>query len=250
MHFDVFTLFPQVFDPYLNVGVLGRARKRALVDVHVYNIRDWATGRHKTTDDMAYGGGGGMIMKPEPVFAAVEAVLGRPPSVPVILLSAQGKRLDQQLASELAQQPHLGLLCGRYEGVDERIVQHLVSEEICIGDYVLSGGELGALVLIDVLSRLIPGVLGSETAAAEDSFSQGLLEYPQYTRPAVFRGWEVPEVLLSGDHQKVNAWRRRQALLRTLERRPDLLAGSSLSEEEQRLLDAMSHGPAEEEDTG
>jgi tRNA (guanine37-N1)-methyltransferase len=249
MHFDVFTLFPEVFDPYLNAGVLGRARRRGLVDVHLYNIRDWATGRHKTTDDMAYGGGGGMIMKPEPVFAAVEAVVGRPPSVPVILLSAQGRRLDQRLANELVRQPQLALLCGRYEGVDERIVQHLVSEEVCIGDYVLSGGELAALVLIDVLSRLIPGVLGSETAAAEDSFAQGLLEYPQYTRPAVFRGWEVPEVLISGDHEKVNAWRRRQALLRTLERRPDLLAGSSLSEEERRMLDAMNVRPEKEEDT-
>ncbi len=223
MRFDVFTLFPEVFEPYIRVGVLGKAREKGLIEVHLHNLRDWATDKHRTVDDEPYGGGGGMVMKPEPIFAAVEDVLGRPPQAPVILLTPQGRLFTQRVAEELAQYPRLALICGRYEGVDERVRQHLVTDEISIGDYVLSGGELPALVVIDAVARLVPGVLGDPQATEEDSFSWGLLEYPHYTRPAVFRGWEVPEVLRSGDHARIARWRREQALKRTWERRPDLI---------------------------
>ena len=223
MRFDVFTLFPEVFEPYLSVSVLGKARERGLLEVYLHNIRDWATDKHRTVDDEPYGGGGGMIMKPEPLFAAVEDVLGRPPQAPVILLTPQGRLFTQDVARELARHPRLALICGRYEGIDERVRQHLATDEISIGDYVLTGGELPALVVIDAVTRLIPGVLGDPDAPEEDSFALGLLEYPHYTRPAVFRGWEVPEVLRSGDHARIARWRREQALKRTWERRPDLI---------------------------
>lgn len=236
MRFDVFTLFPEVFDPYLGSSILFRARQNGLLDVRLYNIRDWTTDRHHTTDDIPYGGGGGMVMKPEPIFAAVETVLGIPPICPVVLLTPQGRVFNQGVVQELSQCAHLGLLCGRYEGVDERVRQHLVTDEISIGDYVVSGGELPALVLIDALTRLIPGALGDSGGAVDDSHAMGLLEYPHYTRPPEFRGWRVPDILLSGDHGRVDHWRREQALLRTHQRRPDLLKKAPLSEADQEFL--------------
>jgi tRNA (guanine37-N1)-methyltransferase len=223
MRVDVFTLFPDVFPPYMDSSILKRAQAAGLLQLGLHNIRDYATDKHHVTDDEPYGGGGGMVMKPEPIFSAVESVLGAPPSVPVILLSPQGRVFDQSMASELSRLPHFALLCGRYEGVDERVRQHLVTDEISIGDYVLTGGELAAMVLIDAAVRLLPGALGAEDGAANDSHAGGLLEGPHYTRPPEFRGWEVPEVLKSGDHAKIAAWRRQQALQRTREQRPDLL---------------------------
>jgi len=236
MRFDVFTLFPEVFEPYLQSSILQRASQRGLAEVQLHNIRDWASDRHHITDDEPYGGGGGMVMKPEPVFAAVEGVLGAPPACPVILLTPQGRTFTQALAGELSRQPHLALICGRYEGIDERIRQYLVNDEISIGDYVLTGGELPALVLIDAVTRLLPGALGDPDGARNDSHASGLLEYPHYTRPAEFRGWRVPQVLLSGDHARLARWRREQALLRTWRRRPDLLATAPLSDADWEFL--------------
>jgi len=229
MRFDVFTLFPETFTPYLETSILQRARQRGLLEVALHNIRDWTSDKHHVTDDEPYGGGGGMVMKPEPIFTAVEGVLGAPPACPVILLTPQGRPFSQVLAFELASQPRLALLCGRYEGVDERVRQHLVSDEISIGDYVLTGGELPALVLIDAVTRLMPGVLGDPDGALDDSHASGLLEYPHYTRPPEYRGWRVPDVLVSGDHARLRRWRRQQALLRTRQRRPDLLLKADLS---------------------
>jgi tRNA (guanine37-N1)-methyltransferase len=243
MEFDVFTLLPEVFPPYLDSSMLQRARQRGLVLVQVHNIRDWTTDRHHTTDEEPYGGGGGMVMKPEPVFAAVEGVLGPAPNCPVILLTPQGRVFSQKIAFELSSKPRLALICGRYEGVDERIREHLVSDEISIGDYVLTGGELPALILIDAVARLIPGVLGDPDGPWDDSHASGLLEYPHFTRPSVFRGWKVPQVLLSGDHGRIAQWRRERSLLRTLQRRPDLLKEAPLSEEDRKFLDS-SENPA------
>jgi tRNA (guanine37-N1)-methyltransferase len=239
MQFDVFTLFPDVFTPYLETSILQRARDSGLVEVQLHNIRDWTTDRHHICDDMPYGGGGGMVMKPEPVFAAVESVLGVPPACPVILLDPQGRVFSQVVARELSQFSHLGLLCGRYEGIDERIRMHLVTDEISIGDYVLSGGELPALVLIDAITRLIPGALGDPKGAWDDSHATGLLEYPHYTRPPEFRGLSVPEVLLSGDHPRIAKWRHQQALLRTRQRRPDLLEKADLTESDRDFLSGL-----------
>jgi len=236
MRIDVFTLFPQVFQPYLETSILHRAIVRELVQINLHNIRDWTTDRHHVTDDEPYGGGGGMVMKPEPIFAAVEGVLGEESVCPVILLTPQGRLLNQSVAYELSEQPKLAFLSGRYEGIDERVRQHLVTDEISIGDYVLTGGELPALVLIDTIVRLLPGALGDPEGALDDSHASGVLEYPHYTRPAEFRGWDVPEVLLSGDHARVERWRREQSLLRTLRRRPDLLEIARLNEEDQDFL--------------
>lgn len=223
MHFDVFTLFPEVIQPYVDSSILQRAQEKGLISVALHNIRDWAHDRHRVTDDAPYGGGGGMVMKVEPIFAAVESVLGSPPACPLIYLSPQGKPFTTAFARELAQQPRLGLLCGRYEGIDERVIEHLVTEQISIGDYVLTGGELPAMVVIDAVSRFLPGVLGDPDGANDDSFGEGLLEYPHYTRPEEFRGWRVPEVLLSGNHALIAKWRKEQSILRTRKQRPDLL---------------------------
>ena len=239
MYFDVFTLLPEVFPAYLDSSILQRARQRGLIDIKVHNIRDWALDRHHVTDDLPYGGGGGMVMKVEPVFSAVESVLGKSPDCPVIMLTPQGRVFSQKVADELSGFSHLALICGRYEGIDERIRTHLVSDEISIGDYVLTGGELPALILIDALARLIPGVLGDPDGAADDSHATGLLEYPHYTRPPEFRSWQVPEILLSGDHARIARWRREQSLLRTLQRRPDMLEGADLSKNDQILLDKI-----------
>jgi|SRR5687767_2059021 len=243
MQFDIFTILPEVFPPYLESSILQRARQRGLIDVRVHNIRDYTHDKHHTTDDTPYGGGGGMVMKPEPVFEAVESVLGTSPTrdriVPVILLTPQGRVFNQRVAEELSRYERIALLCGRYEGVDERIRQHLVTDEVSVGDYVLTGGELPALVIIDALSRLIPGVLGDPEGAQDDSHSMGLLEYPHYTRPPEFRGWSVPEILLSGDHGKIERWRREQALLRTLNKRPDMLEKANLSKEDKDFVKGL-----------
>ncbi len=236
MRFDIFTLFPEVITPYLSVSILQRARERGLVTYRVHNIRDWATDKHHVTDDEPYGGGGGMVMKAGPIFNAVESVLGAPPACPLVLLTPQGRVFTQQVARELAQLPHLALLAGRYEGLDERVRQHLVTDEISVGDYVLTGGELPALIVVDAVTRLLPGALGDADAPLKDSHAEGLLEYPHYTRPAVFRGWQVPEVLRSGDHGAIERWRREQSLRRTWARRPDLLQRADLSEAEWRFI--------------
>jgi tRNA (guanine37-N1)-methyltransferase len=236
MRFDVFTLLPEVFPSYLQTSILDKAATRGLIEVRVHNIRDYTHDRHHTTDDTPYGGGGGMVMKPEPVFEAVESVLGAPPDCPVILLTPQGRVFNQNIARELVAHEHIALLCGRYEGIDERIRENLVTDQISIGDYVLTGGELPALILIDAISRLIPGVLGDPTGAEDDSHASGLLEYPHYTRPPEFRGVKVPDVLLSGDHGKIEQWRREQSLLRTLAKRPDLLKTAPLDEKDKKFL--------------
>jgi tRNA (guanine37-N1)-methyltransferase len=244
MHFDILTLFPGLFAGAFQESIIKRARGGGLVTIDLHNIRDYATGRHKITDDTPYGGGGGMIMKAEPIFTAVEAVLGeKKGTVPVILLTPQGHPFSQAVARDLSRHPRLVLICGRYEGVDERVHQNLVTDEISIGDYVLSGGEIPAMVVVDAVTRLIPGVLGDPSATFEDSHAEGLLEYPHYTRPPLFRGHAVPDVLLSGHHAEITRWRRQQALRRTWERRPDLLQSARLTEEDRtylRQLEAMS----------
>ncbi len=240
MRFDVFTLLPEVITPYLGVSILQKAAERGLIEVGVHNIRNYTHDRHHTTDDTPYGGGGGMVMKPDPVFAAVEGVLGAPPACPVILLDPQGRVFTQAMAAELAQHPRIALLCGRYEGVDERIRTGIVTDELSIGDFVLTGGELPALAVIDAVSRLIPGVLGDPTGAEDDSHASGLLEYPHYTRPPEFRGMRVPDVLLSGDHAKIDQWRREQSLLRTWQRRPDMLKTANLSDKDRKFLKRMN----------
>lgn len=217
--------------------MLQRAILRGLVEVYLHDIRQWTHDRHHVTDDAPYGGGGGMVMKPEPVFTAVEAILGAPPACPVVLMTPQGRPFTQEIAQSLAVNSHLAILCGRYEGIDERIRTHLVTDEISIGDYVLTGGELPALIVMDAVARLIPGVLGDPDGAKDDSYATGLLEYPHYTRPPEFRTWKVPEVLLSGNHAEIVRWRRQQSLLRTYQRRPDLLKKITLSDSDQRYLD-------------
>jgi tRNA (guanine37-N1)-methyltransferase len=240
MHFDILTLFPAIFSGVFDQSIVKRAREAGLVSVALHDIRDHATGRHKVTDDSPYGGGGGMIMKPEPIFAAVEAILGPYlETVPVIALTPKGRTLDQRIASELSRHQRLLLICGRYEGMDERVHAHLATDEISIGDYVLSGGEIPAMVLVDAITRLIPGALGDPAATFEDSHVAGLLEYPQYTRPPVFRDHVVPEVLLSGNHAEIARWRRQQALRRTRERRPELLDKAVLNQEDKDYLEQL-----------
>jgi tRNA (guanine37-N1)-methyltransferase len=249
IHFDVFTLFPEMFQGPLETSILKRAREGGNLSVALHDIREYATDKHHVTDEPPYGGGGGMVMKAEPIFNAVESVLaGSEPaqeatgqtlagrSVPVILLTPQGRLFTQEIAEALSSQLRIVLICGRYEGVDERVRQHLATDEISIGDYVLTGGELAAMVIIDAVTRQVPSVLGDPTAAVEDSHARGLLEGPHYTRPRVFRGWEVPEILLSGDHGAVARWRREQALRRTFERRPDLLEKADLSPQDRAFL--------------
>lgn len=236
MHIDVFTLFPEMFRGVLGSSMLRRAQELGALSVALHNIRDYTTDKHHTADDMPYGGGGGMVMKPEPVVAAVEAIIPPRAGIPVILLSPQGRVLNQRIAFELAQHPRLALVCGHYEGVDERIRELVITDELSIGDYVLTGGELAAMVVIDAVARLLPGVLGDPTGAQDDSHASGLLEYPHYTRPPEFRGLRVPDVLLSGHEANIARWRREQALRRTWQRRPDLLLNALLSEEDREFL--------------
>jgi tRNA (guanine37-N1)-methyltransferase len=236
MRFDVLTLFPELFSSFLKESILGRAVKAGLVDIRVVNIRSFARGRHLVADDRPFGGGEGMVMKPGPISRAVESVDRAKPRSLVVLLTPQGRTFDQPLAWDLSRMEQLILICGHYEGVDERIREAYVDLELSIGDYVLSGGETAAMVVIDAVSRLVPGVVGGEKSTQEDSFEDGLLEYPQYTRPRVFKNREVPEILLSGDHEKIRVWRRTESLKRTLERRPDLLERAKLTEEDKRIL--------------
>lgn len=240
MRLDIVTLFPGIVEPALSESMIGRARARGLVDIRVANLRDYADGKHRVTDDYTFGGGSGMVLKPEPLFAAVEAL--RTPGARVILMDPRGRRFDQRVARELAGEKHLILLAGRYEGVDERVSEHLADDALSIGDYVLTGGELPALVVADAVIRLLPGVLGGEDAAERESFTGGLLEPPQYTRPEEFRGARVPAVLLSGDHARIARWRRSQALWLTWRTRPDLLAHAELTADDRKLLERFERG--------
>lgn len=238
MRIDVFTIFPELVEGFAGASLLGRARQKALLDVRVHDLRASTTDVHRTVDDSPFGGGAGMVLMPEPIFAAVEAV---DPPRPLYLLGPGGRTLDQALARELAAGAGFSLLCGRYEGVDARVRDHLVDGELSVGDYVLAGGEVAAMVVLEAVGRLVPGVMGNDTSADEESFADGLLEYPQYTRPAEFRGWAVPDVLRSGDHGRIAAWRRAQALARTRRDRPDLLAArGGLTDDERALLE--KHG--------
>jgi len=242
---DILTLFPQMFQSPLGTGIFKRATDRNLLDVKVHNIRDYTHDKHHTVDDYTYGGGAGMVLKPEPVFETVEAITAGAPGregdshVPIVLLTPQGRLFSQEIALELSKHSRLVLICGHYEGVDERVGEHLVTDEISIGDYVLSGGELASLVIVDAVIRLVPGVLGSEESAVDDSHATGLLEYPQYTRPPDYKGWTVPEVLLSGNHAQIARWHREQSITRTLKRRPDLLKKAKLTTEEKQLVDRL-----------
>jgi tRNA (guanine37-N1)-methyltransferase len=242
MRIDILTIFPKMFRGPFDESIVKRAVDSGLVSIHLHDVRRWAKDRHKTVDDYPYGGGPGMVMKPDVVFAAAEAVLELAPQrQPVVLLTPGGRRLTHEVVLELAANERLVLICGHYEGFDARVHEHLVTDEISIGDFVLSGGELAAMVLVDAVVRHIPGALGSPESAAQESFSGGLLEAPHYTRPPEFRGWPVPEVLLSGNHQEVAKWRRRQNLLLTARRRPDLLAAAELTAEEREWL-ALQEG--------
>lgn len=236
MRFDILTIFPDMFLPHLQEGMLARGVKRGVVDVHVTNIRDFAKGVHRTTDDRPYGGGEGMVMKAGPICRALESIERIQGKSVVVLLSPQGTPFDQSMAWDMSGWDRIILICGRYEGIDERIRHCSVDVEISIGDYILSGGEVAAMVVMDTVSRLIPGVLGGERSTLEDSFEDHLLEYPQYTRPQVFQGAAVPEVLLSGDHERIRLWRRAQSLKRTRSRRPDLFKRAVLTAEDERIL--------------
>lgn len=240
IRFDILTVFPEMFESPCGCSLLKKAVDRGLVAVHLHDIRSHAEDKHHMTDDAPYGGGGGMVMKVEPIDRCLLSVPLSGEDVPIILMTPQGERFSQKMAEELARHPQLVLICGHYEGVDERVRTHLVNREISIGDYVLTGGELSAMVIVDAVSRLVPGVLGNSESASLDSFSMGLLEYPQYTRPVVYRGWGVPEVLLSGNHRQIEAWRHRESLLRTSKKRPDLFQERILTTEEKQWLAQQS----------
>jgi tRNA (guanine37-N1)-methyltransferase len=237
---DVFTIFPELVATFAGSSLLGRAGERGLLEIRTHNLRDGATDVHRSVDDAPFGGGAGMVLSPAPLFKVVEAAAA---PRPLYLLGPGGRRLDQSLARELAERPGFSLLCGRYEGVDERVRDHLVDGELSVGDYVLAGGEVAAMVVVEAVGRLVPGVMGNPSSADEESFADGLLEHPQYTRPARFRDWEVPEVLRSGDHARVATWRRAAALARTLRHRPDLVAArGGLNAEERALLESFGFG--------
>ena len=238
MRIDILCLFPEMFASPFEQSIVKRAKERAIIDIVVHNIRDHTHDKHRTVDDYSCGGGPGMLLKPEAIFEAVEAIKEQtnPGEIPIILLTPQGRLFAQQVARELASCSHLILVCGHYEGVDERVREHLATDEISIGDYVLSGGELAAMVVVDAIARLLPGALGSQVSLNSDSHNDGLLEYPQYTRPKTYRGWSVPSVLLSGNHGEIALWRRREAILRTAKQRPDLLRKATLSTEERKWI--------------
>ncbi|MGD1119562.1 MAG: tRNA (guanosine(37)-N1)-methyltransferase TrmD [Dehalococcoidales bacterium] len=240
MRIDILTLFPQLFEAPFGFGIFKRAIDNGLVTINLVNIRDFTHDKHHTADDYPYGGGAGMVMKPEPVFEAVESI-EKEAGTPVILLSPQGRLFSHKIAKELSEHRHLILICGHYEGVDERVAEHLATDVISIGDYVLTGGEIPAMVVADAVLRLIPGVLGSEESPLDDSHATGLLEYPQYTRPPEFRGWAVPEILISGNHARIAKWRREQIIKRTLEHRPELLDKAELGKEDKRLVERMTN---------
>ena len=238
LRIDILTLFPEAFSGYLEHSIIGRAIERQVVDVRLHNIRSFTYDRHHTVDDYCYGGGAGMVMKPEPLFEAVESLRGEigAGGYPVVLLTPQGRLFDQELAGSYAAQDNIIMICGHYEGVDERVAEHLVTDQVSIGDYLLSGGEPAAMAIMDCVVRLLPGAIGSEISLAEESHVGGLLEYPQYTRPPEFRGWKVPDILLSGNHKEISDWRRRQSVLRTARRRPDLLGKAELTDTELNLV--------------
>ncbi|MCE5336913.1 MAG: tRNA (guanosine(37)-N1)-methyltransferase TrmD [Desulfobacteraceae bacterium] len=238
MIFDILTIFPGMFCSPLEESIVGKARERGLIGVRVHNIRDYAVDKHQMTDDRPFGGGEGMVMKPEPIVSALRAIAGDGPPARVVLLTPQGRLFSQQIARELSRLPRLVLICGRYEGVDERVAERFTDDQISIGDYILTGGELAAMIVVDALTRLIPGTLGNAGSALADSFSETVLEYPQYTRPQDFEGVTVPGILLSGNHEQIRRWRRAQALMRTRQRRPDLFARLDLSSEDSALLEA------------
>ncbi|HEX7364428.1 MAG TPA: tRNA (guanosine(37)-N1)-methyltransferase TrmD [Dehalococcoidia bacterium] len=242
MRIDILTLFPEMFNGLLEYSIIARARERGVVDIRLHDIRSHTHDKHRVVDDYPYGGGAGMVLKPEPIFEAVDAIkteLGSGP-VPIILLSPQGRLFNQSVARDLSGHENIILICGHYEGIDERVAEYLATDEISIGDYLLSGGEIAAMGVTDCIVRLLPGALGSEESLTEESHVGGLLEYPQYTRPEMFRGWAVPSILLSGDHGEVARWRRRQSLLRTSKRRPDLIEKAVLSKEDRKLLSEVS----------
>lgn len=237
--FDILSIFPEMFESPFNYSILKRAKEKELVGIRLHNIRDYAEDKHRMTDDAPYGGGGGMVMKVEPIDRALASIVTSRGNALIVLLTPQGETFSQKIAEEMATYLQIVLICGRYEGVDERVRAHLVDREISIGDFVLTGGELSAMVLVDAVSRLVPGVLGNYEAASFDSFSTGMLEYPHYTRPASYRNWSVPEVLISGNHREIEKWRRKESLLRTYLRRPDLLEKIQLSEEDRRILEEI-----------
>ena len=245
MRIDILSLFPEMFQVPFSTGIFKRAIDNKLVNINLHNIRDYTHDKHHTADDYPYGGGPGMVLKPEPIFEAVESIKSdisskeEADTLPIILLTPQGRLFSQQIAQELSKYSHLILICGHYEGVDERVREHLATDELSIGDYVLTGGELPAMVVVDAVVRLLPGVLGSEASLLDESHATGLLEYPQYTRPPEYRGWSVPEVLLSGNHAQIAKWRREQIIRRTLERRPELLDKANLCSEERQLVDSL-----------
>ncbi len=239
MRFDVITIFPEYFESPLKTAVLKKAREKGLIEVRLINLRDFAFDKHKMVDDRPFGGGEGMVFKPEPLYRAIEALRQEGPAPWVVYLSPQGRVLSQEIVKELYEKRRLILICGRYEGIDERIREHCIDDEISIGDYVVFGGEVAALVIIEAVSRLVPGVVGCRDSVEKESFSEGLLKYPQYTRPRNFRGWEVPEVLLSGDHAQIARWRRQKSLEITLKRRPDLLKKAKLTEEDRKFLQKL-----------
>ena len=238
MRIDILTLFPQIFESVFNYSIIGRAKVCGLIDIRLYDIRAFTHDKHHIVDDYPFGGGPGMVLKPEPIFESVEFITrdADMPTIPTILLSPQGRLFNQEIAHHIAEYKHIILICGRYEGVDERVAEHLATDEISIGDYVLGGGEVAAMVLIDCIARLLPGVIGSEESIHDDSHTGGLLEYPQYTRPAQYRNWNVPPVLLSGNHAEIALWRRQQSLLRTAKRRPELLEKAELSNDDESYL--------------
>ena len=237
--FDILSIFPEMFESFFGCSLLKKARDKGLIRIEAHNIRDGATDKHRMTDDYPYGGGAGMVMKVEPIARVLEAIGANPGECLRILLTPQGETFSQAIAGELARAGRIVLICGHYEGVDERVRENLADRELSIGDYILTGGEAAAMAVVDAVARLIPGVLGNEESARHESFATGLLESPQYTRPEEFRGWKVPEVLLSGHHREIETWRRREALRRTLLRRPDLLAGASLTEQDRRTLEEL-----------
>ena len=241
--FDILSVFPEMFQSTLGSSLIKRSIQNGLVEVNLHNIRDYTRDRHRTTDDTPYGGGGGMVMKVEPVASALRTIIPAGDKTPVILLSPQGETFKQKIAEELSQYSRIVLICGHYEGMDERIRDHLVDREISIGDYVLSGGELPAMIVIDAVSRLVPGFVGNSDSVLYDSFSTGLLEGPHYTKPREYENWKVPEVLLSGHQKKIDEWRRRESLKRTLERRPDMLKQADLTEEDKRMLEELTGDP-------
>lgn len=244
MRIEVLTLFPSMFEGVFGSSILGKARDKGIVSLQTVNFRDYANNKHNTVDDYPFGGGGGMVLKPEPIFSAIEELVPPGGDRPrVILMCPQGETFTQRKAEELSRESHLVFVCGHYEGYDERIREHLITDELSIGDYVLTGGELPAMVVIDSVVRLLPGVLGNELSAVTDSFSTGLLEYPHYTRPALFRDWPVPDILLSGHHDNIARWRREQSLLRTLRRRPDLLEDADLTPKERAWLEKQRETP-------